>query len=514
MPFFLGLVGAILLLAGILPVALMLYQTFTTGSTASPLMAILFSSQALAQMHNSLTLAFLVTASTMSVGVPLGLVLGKTDLPMRHFFTFLFLVPLLMPPYILAVAWDALFTYLHLPSSWLFGLTGTAFVLFCVYLSLPVLLTALYLRTIHPHLEEAGRLAAGWPAVLRYITLPSIRHGLLLAALLVFLLTLGEFSVPMYFRYDVYAVESFTRFAAFYDISSATAAGLSLVIFALLLILLENRYLRERTAAPSYIAAEEEFLRIALGPKAKIIISAILVLFVSVFLFLPFFALIHQGGGTGPLALALTQSDDALLRSLLYAFGGAFVLTFVGFFTGYFSLKSPYRPVRMLDPATLFLFALPGTVVGIALVVFWNRPITGIVYTTPLILLLGYLAKYTALTSRICMAKISMIPPSMEEAAQMAGAGWFQRILHVVSPLAADGIAGAWIVAYLFIFRDTAMTMILYPPGKETLPVRIFTLMANGRPDTIATLSLLMAAAIVLPAAATWGWFFVRKGIR
>jgi iron(III) transport system permease protein len=43
--------------------------------------------------------------------------------------------------------------------------------------------------------------------------------------------------------------------------------------------------------------------------------------------------------------------------------------------------------------------------------------------------------------------------------------------------------------------------MLVYPPGYDTLPVRIFTLMANGAPDLIAAASVLMIAATVVPLA-------------
>src|SRR5258705_13885455 len=44
--------------------------------------------------------------------------------------------------------------------------------------------------------------------------------------------------------------------------------------------------------------------------------------------------------------------------------------------------------------------------------------------------------------------------------------------------------------------------MLVYPPGYDTLPVRIFTLMANGGPDLIAAACVLMIATTVLPLVA------------
>ena len=71
-----------------------------------------------------------------------------------------------------------------------------------------ILLTIAYLGAVNPRLEAAGRLASSWPRVLRRITLPLIAPAILFAAVLVFLLTLGEVGAPTYLRYSVYPVET------------------------------------------------------------------------------------------------------------------------------------------------------------------------------------------------------------------------------------------------------------------------------------------------------------------
>src|SRR4029450_8599254 len=120
-------------------------------------------------------------------------------------------------------------------------------------------------------------------------------------------------------------------------------------------------------------------------------------------------------------------------------------------------------------------------------------------YPTPLIILLGYLARYTALTGRVTVAGLALVPASMEEAAASAGAGWMRRMGLIVLPLLRHSLLSAWLIAYIFCLRDTGITMQVYPPGYDTLPVRIFTLMANGPPDLIAAACVLMIATTALP---------------
>ena len=77
---------------------------------------------------------------------------------------------------------------------------------------------------------------------------------------------------------------------------------------------------------------------------------------------------------------------------------------------------------------------------------------------------------------------------------------------HIVAPLAARGLIAVWIVSYVFCLRDLGISMVVYPPGSDTLPVRILTLMANGAPTLIAALCVILVAITLLPLAAAALW--------
>ena len=75
-----------------------------------------------------------------------------------------------------------------------------------------------------------------------------------------------------------------------------------------------------------------------------------------------------------------------------------------------------------------------------------------------------------------------------------------------MAPLASRGLIAIWIIGYLFCLRDLGISMVVYPPGSDTLPVRIMTLMANGAPSLIAALCVILIAVTLLPlgVAALW----------
>ncbi len=508
------LLFTVLILAGIgfLPVLVMFIKSVTADGNLSLIRykSIFSAGREWTLLKHSLTLTFQTTLLTTAIGLPLGIVFGKSDLPFRRLFTVLFTLPLLLPPYIIAVSWFHLLgregllasalgsKAAEVTSSWLFGLPGCVLVLSTTFMPIVFLLTMTYLKTINPHLEEAARLVARWRIVLIRVIIPLILPGLFLASMLVFILTLGEFSVPMFFRYDVFPVESFIQFSAFYNYEAGTAVATPLLFITFLVLIGERVFLREKTYQLRPAPGGEQALMIRLGP-VRWWLFALIALLCLLTTITPFVVLVVESASISAYFEAVARAGDSLLRSVTYAGAGASILLVLGFFIGYLIHIKAFSFWRAVDSMTIFLFALPSTVIGIGLISLWNQPATNFIYVTPAIIIVGYLAQYTALTSRITVSTLALIPPSMEEAAQIAGGRWLRRVVWIVAPLAKRGLIAGWLVGYIFCLRDTGITMMVYPPGLDTLPVRIFTLMANSPSQLIAALCVIMIVGTLLP---------------
>jgi iron(III) transport system permease protein len=499
---------------GLLPVLAMVATTFfADGGFSLKAYQAFFASgtQPMLLMGHSVVLSLSVTFFATVAGVPLGVLLGKSDLPFRHGFVVLFTVPLLIPPYVVAVAWFSALASEHLTSA-LFGLYGSIGVLATAFMPVVMLLTIAYLGAVNPRLENAGRLLAGWPAVLWRITLPLIAPAILFAAVLVFLLTLGEVGVPTFLRYPVYPVETLTQFAAFYDFSAATVATIPMLTVTLAILVLEYRLLHNRTLAAGAATFGGERTQIALG-RWRLPLFGIVLSWALVTVALPLAVLVIESSSPRAFAEALARASDSIARSLAFAVIGASALTALGFFCGYLIHDRTLAVWRSVDGLALFLFTLPGTVIGIGLISLWNTPMTNAIYGTPAIIILGYLAQYAVLPIRMTSATLQRIPASLEQAAQLCGAGWFTIQRQIVAPLAKRGLIAAWAVGYVFCLRDLGISMVVYPPGSDTLPVRILTLMANGAPGLIAALCVTLIVVTLLPLAVTgtWLWYGVTR---
>ena len=150
------------LIVGLLPVLSMLFKSVTVEGhlDLTSYKGLLTSRRQWILMGHSLLLSSLVTALVTAIGLPMGILFGKTDLPFRRFFTVLFVVPLLIPPYIIAVSWfdflgrEGLLAQVfgssigELTAHYFSGLAACVVVLFSTFLPISMLFTIIFLKTI------------------------------------------------------------------------------------------------------------------------------------------------------------------------------------------------------------------------------------------------------------------------------------------------------------------------------------------------------------------------------
>lgn len=125
----------------------------------------------------------------------------------------------------------------------------------------------------------------------------------------------------------------------------------------------------------------------------------------------------------------------------------------------------------------------------------WNRPGLTYVYASVAIILIGFISHYAPLAARFIGVSLQAIPMSLEEAARVgAGVRWTWMIRYVLLPILAPGLATAWALAFIFCLRDLDLAMTIHPPGVETLPIRLYTIMANSPSSVTAAFAIIMIA--------------------
>ena len=490
----LGLAMAAFGLFCVLPLAYMIAVWLNGfGREVSSYKDLLLDSRQRGLLVNTAVLGAGTALTATLVGVPLGVALARVVLPVKSVLRILLAAPLLLPSYVSGLAW------LHLgEAEWMHSLPSAVGILTITLYPLSMLMTEAALRGVEPRLEEAAALAARPGRVLWRITLPLVMPTVLAAALVIFVLAISDFAVPALLRVRVFTTEIFTAFAALYDFVRATALAVPLLLVALCVAFVSVRLSGDRPVVTRRgLAGELQVLDgwrpAAAGAVACVVIAA---------LFLPIAILTREARHISSWASVVTGSGAAIRNSLTLAAVGATAVSALAFWLGYGRARATRVAGMAADALFIVLFAVPGTIVGVALIGLWNRAgVAGSIYATNGMFVLVYLARFTPLAALALAASLRRVPSSHEEAAAVSGAGWFRTMAYIVIPQVKLGLLAVWVIVFTLSFGELGASVLVTPPGESTLPIRIYTLIANAPPAQVAALALVQVAVIFCPLA-------------
>jgi iron(III) transport system permease protein len=464
-------------------------------------LALLGSGHSWLLLGRSIGLSLAITLLALLIGVPLGLLVGRMDIPTRRVLWLIHAFPMFLPPFLIALGWFHLFGSRgfigsEASAAVLFSEAGLIAVLGVTFAPVVTSLVALGIQAIDASLEEAARSVAGPGRVAFRILLPAIGPALALASIIVFTLAFSELGVPMFLRVEVFPAAVFARLGGVdYAPGEALALVLALLPIAALLFWIERRFVSRRSFAviglrrtaksPIPLGRWRTPLTVAAWAVASVSAAPIVTLFLR---------------ATSSRLAFLDWVERAPLNSLLAAALAATAMTLIGFVIGH-GVARGSRFAAVLDAIAVLAFVAPAAVLGVGLIGVWNRPSSNFVYGTAAILVIGYSARYAVVAIRVVASAVSQTPVDLEQAAAASGAGFGRRLLRVVLPLNGRGVGFAWLLALVFCLRDLETAVLFYPPGGEPLTVRIFTLEANGPEPIVAGLSVLHVGMTALVLA-------------
>jgi iron(III) transport system permease protein len=463
---------------------------------------------------NSVGIAGSVAVLATAIGAPLGFLLARAPIRARGAVRLGLAVPVVIPTYALALSWiymagGAGFATRLLASDAIPRVTyspaGVVIVLALALYPVSMLATEAAARRIESRLEEAALLVAPLARVLSRVTIPLLWPTIASSALLTFVLALSDYSVPNLLRQRVFTTEVFTAFAALYDASRATALALPLLGVALVigyLVASIGTDVLDTSLASSVMA-----LRLSrLGWISAASIAFVLCISVA----LPLGTLAAEAGSFTAIRQGLDRSATAIGDSVILASIAATLMVVVALVLGYRRARSKRPGARWTDAALIALFAVPGTIVGVALIELWNRPgWSGVVYGTSAMVVIAYLARFIPVATLVVSAGVRRVPRSTEDAAALSGAGWARTMRHIVVPQLASSLGVAWVLAFVLAFGEVGASVLVAPAGHAPFPVHVFTLIANAPTDQAAALALVQVAVVVCPfllatAYASW----------
>lgn len=471
----------------------------------------------------------------LALGAPLSFLLTRTDIPLRGSLMILFTLPSAIPPFIWGMGWLSLANpragYLNRlfgeDTFDVYGAGGIAFVLGLSGLPLVLLAGVSALRRIDPSLEEAARILGASPArAVLATTLPLAFPSLLSGAVMVFLMAASAFGVPYILGVSasppthVLTTRVYGLVLLGGEDNLARAVVLAFALLALTpLVLWLNQVLgrlgRVRLSAGKGFAHRP----LLLGPWRPWVFAGV-ALTAGVLVLLPLgaivltslqrsfgaelaaenFTLMHWAGVLGD-----ERTHSAAWRSLWLAVLAAVLVCGFGLAAAVLRRQLP-RAARLIEPLAVWPYAVPGTVLAIALLVAFSRDLRFVfadrvafvlaLAHTAWLLLIAYAAKYLALGAQNSAEALAQVDPSLAEAARVSGAGAWRAFFDAVFPLLRPALAAAFLLAFLLCATEITMSVLLIPAGQDVLGTRLFELQSYADPSAASVLACAFVALV------------------
>ncbi len=151
----------------------------------------------------------------------------------------------------------------------------------------------------------------------------------------------------------------------------------------------------------------------------------------------------------------------------------------------------------------MLAYAIPGTVVGVGLIVVYNRPpliLTG----TWMILLVSYFIRHLPYPVRSCTAMLQQIDVRVEEASVSLGVPPFRTFLKVTIPLMFPAIVSGAALAWMTTIGELSSSILLYSGPWATMSVAIFTEVFSNHFGTASALASILIGAAFIPLFLTY----------
>ncbi len=404
--------------------------------------------------------------------------------------------PLIIPPTVYALGWASIWPAPG--TAWLAGIR-CAVVMGLAFSPIAALACLSARRLQDPAISESARMAGmvGIRRLLR-IEAPGLGAPLLASSSAVFLLSLSQFEIPSALNFNSFPEEIYARFNETYSISASAGTALLAAAPALILgFFLWRHFARSRRGRPAYVA-RGRIMKEGLAPWAAW--GAFLV----VAFVWPMAGLAREGFDATAMRAMLPDLVEGLRDTLPVVACAAGLCLALGWATANYAMEHPRAGGMALSVAALPA-ALSAPVLGIGIILFWNRPEFGnLIYGGSGAWLLALTARFLAIAVLAILAGRSLLGEDFVNSARLAPVPGRLRHWRLLAPALGPLLAGLAALFFALMLGELGATTLLSAPGVELLSFRLHSRLHIGPETHVAALSVMFGATTLALSALIW----------
>ncbi len=472
---------------------------------------------------NSIKVAIGATALSLLIGIPLAYFNTVYRLRGSTMLQVLIILCSMSAPFVGAYSWILLFGRggtatlflrslfgVSIPS--IYGFGGIVIVMTTKMFPLVYLYVSGALKNIDNSLLEASE-GMGCTGFSRFwkITLQLCIPAILAVALMVFIRAMADFGTPLLIGegYRTFSVEIYKQYVGESGSSHNFAAAISVIA-----IFITGAFFFIQKAVSKYysfkMSALHPIKKKVAKPLSNILMHVYSYVIVAVS-FLPQVYLIYTSfKKTSPSGTDFVPGYSLRNYEVFFKRMGSSVTTtlYIGLMTlvvtiviavlvAYLVTRHKNMLNDMIDTLSMLPYIIPGSVIGISLVLAYNsKPI--VLTGTVLILIIAISIRRMPYTIRSSVATLQQIPETIEEAAESLGTSRGKTFFKITIPLMANGIVAGAILSWITILTELSSSIILYSSRSTTLTLATYIFVSRGNYGAAAASASILTAFTTL----------------
>lgn len=467
--------------------------------------------------YRSLLRSMMVCSMTMVfsaiIGVFIAYIMTRYNVPGKNILHVLIIMSLMSPPFIGAYSWIVLLgrngllaramDTIGLTAPTIYGRNGIIFVFTLHLFPYVYLYTSGAMNSIDSSLEEAAEnLGMNKLRRIMTVTIPVVMPSILAGCIMVFMTSLADFGTPMLLGegYTVLPVLVYNEYMSESAVDPYMASALSVIIVSCSLVMLGIQKLvvdkknytmstlrppqetklhgwrRALMALPIYIV-----LFLALLPQVVVICQS----FVE-----RSFSGMVQGINLNNYRTILSRLGTNIFNTYAFSLIAIVFIIVIGILVSYILVRKKGKVASIIDTLIMFPYVIPGSVLGIGLIVAFNRePI--VLVGTAAIMIISYIVRKLPYTVRSGSAFLYQMDPSIEEASINLGVSPMKTFFTVTTRMMLPGVMSGAVLSWITCINELSSSIMLYSGKTSTIAVAIYqevTRMSDGTAGALATI--------------------------
>ena len=468
----------------------------------------------------SLVVCGITVLTTTLIGVPIAYVMTRYNVPGKQLLHIFIIMSLMSPPFIGAYSWIVLmgrnglvaklFRTFGMTAPTIYGRGGIIFVFTLHLFPYIYLYTSGAMNSIDSSLEEAAenlgmnKLKRIWT-----ITLPVILPSILAGCVMVFMTALADFGTPMLLGegYTVLPVLVYNEYMSESAVDPYMASSLSVIIVccSLAVLAFQKLVIDKRNYQMSSLRPPQET---ELHGWKRIAVS--LPIWIVVFLaFLPQIVVVCQsflersfsgvvkGINLNNYAAILSRLGRNIRNTYVFSFIAIIFIVIMGILVSYVLVRKKGKVANLIDTLIMFPYVIPGSVLGIGLIVAFNRKPVFLVGTAA-IMIISYVVRKLPYTVRSGSAFLYQMDPFVEEASINLGVSPMKTFFTVTARMMLPGVMSGAVLSWITCINELSSSIMLYSGKTSTIAVAIYQEVVRMSDGTAAALATILTLTTII----------------